>query len=404
MGGPGREPRPLEAAAQREPGIARQVLQARRLQLRGGRPLQAARSGLDAGADRRGRRRRLLQGRDRPPHRRRHGPAQRPDHHGRPGQLPRGRARAGARHLPRLRHRGHVRAQLRRDAHRPDAEHLRELPPEGDGLRQRGRHARHGRVDEARVRRPQQVSGRPGPSRPPGRRTHQQGLRGRAGAGHLPQQRPSVIGHRAGQPGPLREPGDHALLHPGQRGQRAGQHLHADVLLRLGRGDRGHGHPHEQQPRQLHPAPGHPRRLRADGERGQPDRGRPPPGELHDPDHRAARRTALPAHRQPGRKPHHHHQPAAAGERARARHEHRRRHRASPHAPPVVSGPAGGRERLQPRCDPRAKGPRPRRAVQRRDGEPADRDVLRRALLRLRRPAPAGGDGAGGTERVPGPS
>ena len=37
-----------QAAAQREPGVAGQVLQARRLQLRGGRPLQAAGSGLDA--------------------------------------------------------------------------------------------------------------------------------------------------------------------------------------------------------------------------------------------------------------------------------------------------------------------------------------------------------------------
>ena len=120
-----------------------------------------------------------------------------------------------------------------------------------------------------------------------------------------------------------------------------------------------------------------------------------PAGKFDDADHRAARGTAVPADREPGRKPHHHDQPAASGERARARHEHRRRHGAAPDAPPVVSGPAGGGERLQPRCNPRAQGPRSRRAVQRRDGEPADGDVLRRTLLRLRRPAPAGGHGAG---------
>ena len=152
-----------------------------------------------------------------------------------------------------------------RDAHRPDAEHLRELPAEGDGLRQRGRHARHGRVDAARLRRPQQVPGRPGPPRSPGRRAHQQGLRGGTGEGHLPQPRPAVSGGRPRQPGALREPGDHPLLGPRQRGQRARQHLHADVLLRLGGRDRRHRHPHEQQPRQLHAEARHPRRLRADG-------------------------------------------------------------------------------------------------------------------------------------------
>ena len=106
------------------------------------------------------------------------------------------------------------------------------------------------------------------------------------------------------------------------------------------------------------------------------------------------RGPAVPAHRESGRQPHHHDEPAVAGERARTRHEHRRRHRAAADAPPVVPGPAGGGERLQPRRDPRAAGPRPRRAVQRRHGEPADGDVRRRAVLRLRRPAPAGGDGA----------
>ena len=120
------------------------------------------------------------------------------------------------------------------------------------------------------------------------------------------------------------------------------------------------------------------------------------------PDHRAARRPALPAHRQPGRKPHHHHQPATAGERARARHEHRRRHLPAAHAPPVVPGPAGGRERLQPRRDPRPPRPRARCPVQRRHGQPADGDVLRRALLRLRGSATAGGDGAGLLTRSPG--